>query len=209
MRRATLFQIAREGWYVVIPLIVLIFVLHAALDWWAALPVLVLLVPVLLFFRDRPCNVAAEPLAIIAPMDGEVTHRRECYDPFLDREAIRVTLRLSAFGAYYFRSPVEGTTLELSGDAVDAFAGAVSWIRTDEGDDVLVAVRHGLTLGASPCRGSYGERVGQGRCCGTRRLARQVDVYMPAHSRVMVDLHERVHAGATVLAKLVHKDTTA
>src|SRR5699024_11408183 len=66
----------------------------------------------------------------------------------------------------YFRSPVEGTTLELSGEAVDAFHGTVSWIRTDEGDDILVAVSHGMTLGARPCQGSYGERVGQGRCCG-------------------------------------------
>src|SRR5699024_911408 len=79
------------------------------------------------------------------------------------------------------------------------------WIRTDEGDDILVAVSHGMTLGARPCQGSYGERVGQGRCCGTRRLARQVDVYMPVHSRVMVELHTRVYAGATVLGKLVHK----
>lgn len=205
MKRATLFQIARGGWYAIIPLVVLVFLLHAAIDWWAALPAALLLIPVVMFFRDRPCYVAAEPLAVIAPMDGAVTHRRECYDPFLDREAIRITIRLSLFGAYYFRSPVEGTTLELSGEAMDAFHGTVSWIRTDEGDDILVAVSRGLTLGARPCRGSYGERVGQGRCCGTRRLARQVDVYMPVHSRVMVELHARVHAGATVLGKLVHK----
>lgn len=205
MRRTTLFQVAHEGWYVLIPLIALIFILHAAIDWWAALPIAVLLVPVVLFFRDRPCHVAAEPLAIIAPMDGHVVHRREGYDPFLDREAIRITIELSLFGAYYFRSPVEGTALELGGEAVESFNGTVSWIRTDEGDDIIIAVSHGLTLGARPCRGDYGDRVGQGRCCGARRLARQVDVYMPAHSRVIVDLHAPVVAGATVLAKLVHK----
>lgn len=208
MRRVTLFQIAGAGWYVVVPLVVLIFALHAVLGWWATVPVLVLLVPVVLFFRDRPCHVAAEPLAIIAPMDGEVTHRRECYDPFLDREAIRVTIRLSLFGAYYFRSPVEGTMLELDSGAVDMFDGAMSWIRTDEGDDILIAASRGPMFGARPCRGGYGERVGQGRCCGTRRLARQVDVYMPAHSRVLVDLHARVQAGATVLGKLVRKEAS-
>lgn len=205
MRRATLFQVARGGWYIIIPMVVLVFVLHATIDWWAGLPVALLLIPVILFFRDRPCRVAAEPLAVIAPMDGTVTHRRECYDPFLDREAIRITIRLSLFGAYYFRSPVEGTTLELSGEAVAGFPGTVSWLRTDEGDDIVVTVSHGITLGARPCRGSYGERVGQGRCCGTRRLALQVDVYLPVHSRVMVDLHTRVQAGSTVLGKLVHK----
>lgn len=205
MRRATLFQVAREGWYVLVPLIVLIFIVHAMLDWVAALPVFILLVLAVVFFRDRPCNVAAEPLAVIAPMDGVISHRRECYDPFLDREAIRITIQFNLFGAYYFRSPVEGTTLELSGEAVESFGGTVSWIRTDEGDDIVLATSRGAMLGASPCRGNYGDRVGQGRCCGTRRLARQVDVYMPVHSRVMVDLHAQVRAGSTVLAKLVHK----
>src|SRR5699024_3802548 len=121
MRRATLFQVARGGWYVIVPLVVLLFILHATIDWWAALPVALLWFRVVLFFRDRPCVGAAEPLAVIAPADGSVTHRRACYDRFLDREAIRITIELNLFGAYYFRSPVEGTTLELDGDAVDGF----------------------------------------------------------------------------------------
>lgn len=205
MKRATLFQIPREGWYVLVPLVVLALVLQAVLNWWAALPVLLLLVPAVLFFRDRPCYVAAEPLAVIAPADGVISHRRECYDPFVDREAIRITIRMDWFGAYYFRSPVEGTSLELDGEAVESFRGAVSWLRTDDGDDIVLAASGGPMLGARPCHGNYGERIGQGRCCGMRRLARQIDIYVPVRSRVMVDLNTRVQAGTGVLAKLVHK----
>src|SRR5699024_11178544 len=118
-----------------------------------------------------------------------IRHRREGYDPFLDREAIKITIQFDLFGAYYLRSPVEGTALEVSGEGVESFDGVVSWIRTDEGDDIVVAISHGFTLGARPCRGNYGERVGQGRCCGTRRLARQIDVYLPVNSLVLVDMN--------------------
>lgn len=205
MKRATLFQIAREGWFVLIPLVVLMLVVHALLDWWAALPLVVLLVLGVLFFRDRPRHGCAEPLAALAPVDGQVMHRREGYDPFLDREAIRVSVRVDCLGAYYLRSPVEGTALELSGDEVEAFAGTLSWLRTDEGDDIVLAISAGWMLGARPCLGNYGARIGQGRCCGVRRLARVVDVYLPRHSRVKVEPGEHVRAGASVLAKFVHK----
>ena len=205
MKRATLFLVAREGWFVLIPLVVLALVLHALVDWWATLPVLLLLVLAILFFRDRPCHVSAEPLAVIAPAGGVITHRRECYDPFLDREAIKVSIHVNLLGAYYLRSPVEGNVLELSGEAAEQFAGTVSWLHTDEGDDVVCAISAGHMFGARPCVGNYGTRIGQGRCCGVRRFARQIDVYLPLYSRVMVEPGQRVTAGASVLAKFVHK----
>ncbi len=205
MKRATLFQIVREGWIVLVALLVAVLVLHALLGWWAAAPLLALLVLAIVFFHDAPRNVPAEPLAIISPVDGVIIHRRECYDAFLDREAVKLSIRVDWLGAYLLRSPVEGTSLELVGEAVDAFDGTASWLRTDEGDEIVLAISEGRMFGARPCQSNYGERIGQGRCCGVRRLARQVDVYLPTHSRVEVELGQHVDAGADVLAKLVHK----
>jgi len=205
MRRKTLFHIAPEGWAVLVGLTVAFFIVNAAVGFWTALPLLVLVALGVLYFRDAPRNVPAEPLAVIAPVDGTVIHRRECHDPFLDREAVKLSLRVDVFGAYLLRSPVEGTVVELAGEAVDAFDGVVSYIHTDEGDDLIIAIPQGSTLGARPCRSNYGERVGQGRCCGMRRLARRVDIYLPVNSRLEVELGDEVRAGACVLAKLVHK----
>ncbi|GAB3684525.1 phosphatidylserine decarboxylase [Salinisphaera aquimarina] len=209
MRRKTLFHIVPEGWAVLIGLTVAFFIVNAAVGLWWAIPLLVLIVAAILYFRDSPRNVPAEPLAVIAPVDGTVVHRRECYDPFLDREAIKVSLRVDVLGAYLLRSPVEGTVLELTGEAVDKLDGVASRIRTDEGDDLVMVIREGSLFGARPCRSSFGERVGQGRCCGQRRLARRVELYLPVNSRVEVELGTHVKAGACVLAKLVHKQSAA
>ncbi|MES1940100.1 phosphatidylserine decarboxylase [Salinisphaera sp. T5B8] len=208
MRRKTLFHLVPEGWAVLVGLATAFFVLNAVAGFWAACPILLLLVLAGLYFRDSPRNVPAEPLSIVAPVDGTVIHRRECYDPFLDREAIKLSLRVGLLANYLIRSPVEGTVFELSGESVENLDGCASHIRTDEGDDVIIVIREGRLFGLRPCRSNYGERVGQGRCCGMRRFARRVDLYLPVNSRVEVELGDSVRGGACVLAKLVHKSST-
>lgn len=206
MRRKTLFHIVPEGWVVLLALAVVFAIAYVLISIWLSLVVLVGIVVAAIFFRDSPRDVPAEPLSIVAPADGVVVHRRECYDPFLDREAVRIVIQANFFGAYLLRSPVEGTVVELSGENVEKLGGAVSMIRTDEGDELVLAVRHGSLLGQRPCRINYGERVGQGRCCGYRRLARRIEVYLPMNSRMGIAPGDRVRAGTCVLARLVHKE---
>ncbi|WP_348762295.1 hypothetical protein [uncultured Salinisphaera sp.] len=206
MQRKTLLHIVPEGWYVITALTGITLLVNAFFGFWAALPGVALIALAIGFFRDAPRDVPAEPLAVIAPVDGTLRHRRECYDPYLDREAIKLSIDVNPLGAYLLRSPAEGTVLELPHDTLTELGAAATWIRTDEGDELIMAVREGTLFGQRPCRSSYGERVGQGRCCGSRRLARRVDVFVPMNARVEIELGDRVRAGATVLAKLVHKD---
>lgn len=205
MQRKTLFHIVPEGWLVLFALTIVFLIVNAGIGLWAASPALVAMAVCVLFFRDSPRDVPAEPLSVIAPVDGIVIHRRECYDPYLDREAVKVVIRVNPFGTYLLRSPVEGTVVELTGETVEQLGGVASMIRTDEGDELIVAVRRGTLLGQQPCRNSYGERVGQGRCCGNRRLARRVELFLPVNSRMEVELGDHVRAGTCALAKLVHK----
>lgn len=206
MQRKTLLHIVPEGWYVITALTGITLLVNAFFGFWAALPGVALIALAIGFFRDAPRDVPAEPLAVIAPVDGTLRHRRECYDPYLDREAIKLSIDVNPLGAYLLRSPAEGTVLELPHDTLTELGAVATWIRTDEGDELIMAVREGTLFGQRPCRSSYGERVGQGRCCGSRRLARRVDVFVPMNARVEIELGDRVRAGATVLAKLVHKD---
>ena len=81
----------------------------------------------------------------------------------IDREAIKLSLRVGLLANYLIRSPVEGTVVELSGEAVENLDGCASHIRTDEGDHVVIVIREGRLFGRRPCRSNYGERVGQER----------------------------------------------
>lgn len=205
MQRKTLFHIVLEGWLLLISLAVLALLLGFWLGVWVILPGGLAALACVLFFRDAPRYITAEPLAVVAPVDGRIIHRRECHDPYLDREAIKVTIQISALGAYYIRSPVEGTVLELDRELVEDSKGVASLIRTDKGDYLIMAIKHGSLLGQRPCLKGYGERVGQGRCCGQRRLARRMELFLPINARMEVALGSHVQAGTSTLAKLVHK----
>lgn len=207
MQHTTLLHVAREGWLLIALTLALVCGLYFFYSPVAALLMLILSVILIAFFHEPDRIVPSEPLAIIVPVDGRLIERRECRDPFLDREAIKLSIRVSWLGAYLVRSPSEGTVLEIPADAWPEFSGTATWIKTDEEYDVVMAVCQGSLLGSRPCLGRYGERVGQGRRCGSRRLARQLDVYLPANCRVEVEVGQSIRAGRDVLATLMRKSS--
>ena len=209
MQRTTILHVAREGWPILGLTFAAGFYLYTFHGILVALPLLAVAIYLIAFFHEPDRVVPSEPLAIIAPVDGRVIHRRECYDHFLDREAIRLSIRVAHLGAYMIRSPSEGMILEIPSDAWPEFTGTATWIRTDEEDDVIFAVSEGTLFGKRPCLSRYGERVGQGRRCGARRWARQIDVYLPPNCRVEVEVGQNVRAGRDVLATLMRKNGTA
>ena len=153
------------------------------------------------FYADPKHGVACKPRGVLAPLDGVVVFRRECHDPVLGREAIRITLRASVWGSSCVRAPIGGVVAPIPGDE----SAAVSRLRTDEGEDILMRVTRGSLLGARPLMLALGERVGQGRRCGLRRMTREMEILLPAGSRVEVALGERVTSGETLLATLLRK----
>ncbi|ROH91175.1 hypothetical protein ED208_09490 [Stagnimonas aquatica] len=193
-------RVVPEGWIGAGLLMLLALLLWSLESWQLALPPALLAPVALYWFHDNPRRSPAKPLGVLAPVDGEVIFRRECHDPYLGREAIRLGIRVAAWGNYLFRAPVEGEVL-----AVPGASRRVSRIQTDEGEDVLVVAAQGWLLGARPVWIPYGERVGQGRLCGLRRLSRVVDVYLPASSRVEVALGQTIRCGETVLATLLRR----
>ena len=155
-------------------------------------------------FLDHDRIVPAQALGLIVPADGVIVHRRECRDPYLDRAAIRISIKLNRYGVYYLRAPCEGMLMELKASRSCHNANQASWIRTDEFDDIVIVVSEGSLLGQRPCNAAFGQRLGQGRRCGPRRLARRLDLYIPVNSRVDVQLNQKVRAGTDVLATMVH-----
>ncbi len=172
--------------------------------YWFAAAVVLLLVLVLIF-RDPRRRPPAVPLGVVSPVDGRVVEVGVADRGVVQGEAHRIVIRISGFGTYTARSPVEGKIMDLNTLAGDRFVDYKTnalWIQTDEGDDVVLqfdGYRYGL-----PPRSfvRYGERLGQGSRCAYLRLTRFAEVHLPISGRVLVSPGDRVVAGRDLLGKL-------
>ncbi len=169
-----------------------------------------LLLALLYLFRDPWRAIPADPLAIIAPADGQVVEVARTNNPLTDYIDQRITIEMSKTGAYAVHSATEGKIRTLSRNAPDiAHRGknitALSIvIRTDEEEDVIMVIHRGY-LGHYPrCYHHAGERVGQGRRVSYIPFGRRVDVYIPNTARIDIKPGDRLIAGESVLAHFVH-----
>lgn len=160
-----------------------------------------------LIFRDPHRPVPAVPLGVVSPVDGEIIRVGPAESPVLDDEAQTISIRVNSLGTYTARCPVEGKIMDLStngsSETMPIGSGGL-WVRTDEGDDVILRFRNNR-LGLAPRAFiRYGERVGQGQRCAFLRLTGVAEVQVPAAARLQVETGQRVTAGSDVLAKLPH-----
>lgn len=158
-------------------------------------------------FRDPQRAVPALPLAVLSPADGRVVAAGRVADPYLDRDAVRIVVGMNRLGVYSIRSPVEGKVVQRWYSARTA-QGRPRYgvhVRTDEGDDVVLAMTGPARRPRPRCYVQHGERVGHGQRCGHMLFGASVEVYLPANSRVDAKVGDTVTAGVAVLATLVHK----
>ncbi|MCG6870819.1 MAG: phosphatidylserine decarboxylase [Gammaproteobacteria bacterium] len=206
--------IAREGWWHVGLAIAAALVVQglAGLAW--ALPLWLLVVFVLQFFRDPARRIPSEPLGVVSPADGRIVFAGPAQDPFLERPAQKISVFMNVFNVHSNRSPVAGTVRErwyTPGRFFNAALDKASeknernalWIRTDEGDDVTCVQIAGLVARRILCYSQPGERLEQGQRFGFIRFGSRVDVYLPENARVTVAPGQKVSAGSDLLGYLV------
>lgn len=205
--------LAREGWlHVGISLAAAIAVHVLAGAWWAA-PLWLALVFNLQFFRDPPRAIPAAPRGVVCPADGRVIKLDEVTDPYLKRPARRVSIFMNVFNVHTNRSPVAGKVMErwynpglFVNAALDKAAREnernALWIKTDDGDDIVVVQVAGLIARRILCYVQPGERVEAGSRYGYIRFGSRVDVYLPLSSRITVALGDKVTGAAQLIAEL-------
>ena len=167
----------------------------------------VLFVVLFLVFRDPRRVIPSSPLGVVRPADGWVESVDRISEGAFQGEAHRIVIRISSLGTYTARCPVEGKIMDLAtqaGDkAVDLPTNAL-WVRTDEGEDVVLKFG-GYRFGLPPKSFvRYGERLGQGARCAYLRLTRFAELHLPIDSRVQVEPGQRLTAGLDMVAKLPH-----
>jgi phosphatidylserine decarboxylase len=205
--------IAREGWPFIAAALAAAAAVHAiAGGWWAA-PLWLVVAFMVQFFRDPPRAVPQEARAVLSPADGRIVAVERARDPYLERDALKMSVFMNVFNVHSNRSPVDGEirdawhhpgrffNAELSKSSLENERHAL-WLRTAGGADVTCVQIAGLIARRILCYAVPGQRLARGERYGFIRFGSRVDVYLPPESRPLAAVGDRVHATASCLALL-------
>lgn len=205
--------IAREGWPFVAIALAATVVLAWLLGTVGGLVGLAALAFVVQFFRDPPREIPMQPGIVLSPADGRIVSVGRTRDPFLDRDALKISVFMNVFNVHSNRSPVDGTVenvwyfpgkfvnADLDKASTDNERNAVH-LRTASGADVTSVQVAGLIARRILCYVGKGDRLARGDRYGFIRFGSRVDVYLPPGSTPKVAIGDRVSATSTVIARL-------
>jgi phosphatidylserine decarboxylase len=204
--------VAREGWPFLAASVAVAAAVTYFFGWWSA-PLWLVALFILQFFRDPPREVPQGEGLVLCPADGRVLLVGEARDPYLHRDAVKISVFMNVFNVHSNRSPVDATvqTVDYSaGTFVNAALDKASsdnernalHLRTDAGADVTCVQVAGLIARRILCYVKAGDRLARGERYGFIRFGSRVDVYLPRGSRPRVAIGNTVKASSTVLAEL-------
>ena len=204
--------IAREGWPFVLGALALAVVVWALAGFAWSLPVWVVFVFIVQFFRDPPRQVPQQRNAVLAPADGRVVKVDQSRDPYTEREALLISVFMNVFNVHSNRAPVDGTVERIDysrGKFVNADLDKASTenernamvIKLD-GERITVVQVAGLIARRILCYVQAGDRLMRGQRYGFIRFGSRVDVYLPLTARPRVAVGDRVAATSTIIAEL-------
>ena len=205
--------IAREGW-LFIAIAAAVAIALSYFGWWIfAILAWLAVVFIVQFFRDPPRAVPGQPNAVLSPADGKVMSVERARDPYLERDALKISVFMNVFNVHSNRSPVDGEVLDVkyhAGAFVNAALDKASTenernalhLKTKDGRDVTCVQVAGLIARRILCYVKKGDALARGQRYGFIRFGSRVDVYLPTDARPRVAIGDKVSASSTVLAEL-------
>jgi len=205
--------IAREGWTYIGTAFGLALLVNGAIGWIWAMPFWALLLFLIQFFRDPERAIPAQPDAVLSPADGRVISIETTTDPYLNRDALKISVYMNLFNVHSNRSPVDGELKQIwytPGRFLSAALDKAShenernavWIRCADRVDVTCVQIAGLLTRRILCHVRQGDLLRRGQRYGFIRFGSRMDVYLPPGSRPRVGLGDKVRASTTILATL-------
>jgi len=204
--------IAREGWLHIVIAFSVALGATLLVGWLWAIPFWMIAFFVLQFFRDPPREIPLDPNAILAPADGRIVAVEKTQDPYLEREAVKISVFMNVFNVHSNRSPVDGEVRDkwyFPGKFINADLPKASlenernalWIRAVNGADVTCVQVAGLIAKRILCHVSPGDHLMRGQRFGFIRFGSRVDVYLPLNTKINVNIGDKVSATLTILAE--------
>ena len=205
--------VAREGWPFLGAAVLAALVVWALAGGWWSVPLWLVALFVLQFFRDPPREVPDDPQAVVAPADGRIVAVERARDPWLERDALKVSVFMNVFNVHSNRAPVDGRVMKRwyhGGSFINAALDKAStanernavWFRTADGRDVTCVQVAGLIARRILCYAAEGEEFRRGERYGFIRFGSRVDHYLPLDAQVSAALGDTVSAAESVIARL-------
>ncbi|MEN9357608.1 MAG: Phosphatidylserine decarboxylase proenzyme [Pseudomonadota bacterium] len=205
--------IAREGWpFIGISLLLSLGVTVLVSAWWAA-PLWLIFIFCVQFFRDPARPIPGDARSVLSPADGRIVAIEPVRDPWLNRDALKVSVFMNVFNVHSNRSPVDGEVRQrwyCPGKFINADLDKAStenernalWLHTTSGQDVTCVQVAGLIARRILCYVEADTPLARGQRYGFIRFGSRVDLYLPAGTQVKVVIGDKVRASSTILAEL-------
>ena len=205
--------IAREGWRFLGIAFAISLAASFMFGWAWSLPFWLAALFVLQFFRDPAREIPVDPDAVVSPADGRIVAVEKARDPYLERDALKISVFMNVFNVHSNRSPVDATVRQRwyhAGSFLNAALDKASlqnernalWLRCRGGQDVTCVQIAGLVARRILCYVGEGAELERGQRYGFIRFGSRVDVYLPPDAEVKAALGDKVHAAESILARL-------
>jgi phosphatidylserine decarboxylase len=205
--------LAREGWpFIGLSVGAALVVWYFAGFGWS-IPVWIVAIFVVQFFRDPPREVPTQANAVLSPADGRIVKVEKTRDPYTERDALLISVFMNVFNVHSNRAPVDGTVERVvysAGKFINADLDKASTenernamvMTLPGGERISVVQVAGLIARRILCYAKTGDRLARGQRYGFIRFGSRVDVYLPPSARPKVAVGDVVHATSTVIAEL-------
>ena len=205
--------IAREGWPFLGIGVLASILAYTFLGGGWSVPFWLATLFVLQFFRDPPREAPDDPQAVLSPADGRIVAVEKARDPYVERDALKISVFMNVFNVHSNRAPVEGTVQRCwyhAGRFLNAALDKASlenernalWLRSPGGADVTCVQVAGLIARRILCYAKAGDALARGQRFGFIRFGSRVDVYLPPEAEPRAALGDKVYGGESVLARL-------
>ena len=205
--------LAREGWPFIAAALAVAIIVWAVAGFAWSVPLWLVAVFVIQFFRDPPRAVPAQPNAVLSPADGRIVKVEKVRDPMTERDTLLISVFMNVFNVHSNRAPVDGT-VELIQYSAGKFVNAdldkassenernAMVMQLADGERISVVQVAGLIARRILCYAKAGDRLARGQRYGFIRFGSRVDVYLPPSARPRVAVGDKVRATETIIAEL-------
>jgi phosphatidylserine decarboxylase len=208
--------LAREGWPYIAGSLLASMGVWSLWGFGLSIPLWVISVFVIQFFRDPPRQVPTQENAVLSPADGRIVKVERCTDPYAQREALLISVFMNVFNVHSNRSSVNGEILtvqyfpglfvnaDLDKASTENERNAVVINANIEGQNHTVTLVQvaGLIARRILCYVNPGQSLHKGQRYGFIRFGSRVDVYLPLTATPCVAPGDKVSATTTILATL-------